>query len=438
MKNYFDKQSTIGNEQFAMRNGQWAKNGFICLLLIVSCLLTISCKNKKSVAETVIKKELWTCSIHPEIIRDHPGTCPICGMDLVKKEDNATVINDIQLNDLLQPTDRFVVSSIPITAIKRKSELIEIDALGTVAYDTRLINTISTRISGRIEKLYVKYRYQHIMKGQRIMDIYSPEILTAEQELLFLVKNDTENTSLINAAEQRLLLLGMNESQLQQIIKTGKPSFTIAIYSNYSGHIHEAGNAMPGENNKEQKMDISRVTEELPIKEGMYVEKSQVIFQVFNVDKSWALLKIFPEYQSLVKTGDAVRIIPETIPGNNFRATIDFIEPFYRKEDKTLTARVFFNNSKLEIPVGNQVKATIFSNTKEAGWLPKDAVLSLGMDKVVFIKTSGGFKVHKVETGLAYKNQIQILSGINETDSVAANAQFLTDSESFIKTNNQP
>jgi Cu(I)/Ag(I) efflux system membrane fusion protein len=110
----------------------------------------------------------------------------------------------------------------------------------------------------------------------------------------------------------------MNEGQLQQIINTGKPSLTIAVYSNYSGHIHEAGNTMPGVNNNEQKMDISRVTEELPVKEGMYLEKGQVIFQVFNVDKSWALLSIFPEYQSLVKPGDAVRVIPETVPVNNF------------------------------------------------------------------------------------------------------------------------
>jgi membrane fusion protein, copper/silver efflux system len=89
----------------------------------------------------------------------------------------------------------------------------------------------------------------------------------------------------------------------------------------------------------------------------------------------------------------------------------------------------------LQIPVGSQVKATIFANNRTANWLPKDAVLSLGIDKVVFIKQSGGFKAHKVETGLAYKDIIQIVSGINPTDSVAVNAQFLTDSESFIKAN---
>lgn len=414
-----------------------SKNFLILLIATISSLIFFTaCKNRSTTAvESSSKKELWTCSMHPEIIRDKPGTCPICGMDLIKKEENVIAINDIQLNDLLQPTDRFVVSSIPVTTIKRTTEPTEIDALGTIAYDTRLVNTISARVSGRIDKLYVKYRYQHVMKGQRIMDIYSPELLTTEQELLFLVKNDPGNSSLINAAKQKLLLLGVSESQLQQIIRNQKPSLSIAIYSNYSGHIHEAGNTMPGINNNEQKMDISRVTEELPLKEGMYIERGQNIFQLYNVDKSWVILNIFPEYQGLIKTGDAVRVVPETAPTKNFRAQIDFIEPFYRKESKTLTARVYFNNSELQIPVGSQARATIFSSSREADWLPKDAVLSLGIGKVVFIKTEGGFRAHKVETGPAYNNRVQILSGVTAADSVAANAQFLTDSESFIKAN---
>ncbi|HKC35016.1 MAG TPA: efflux RND transporter periplasmic adaptor subunit [Chitinophagaceae bacterium] len=374
--------------------------------------------------------------MHPEIIRDKPGACPICGMELIKKEENATAINDIQLNDLLQPTDHYVVSSIPVTTLKRSAELIEVHVFGTVSYDTRLVNTISARVSGRIEKLYVKYRYQHVMKGERIMDIYSPDLLTTQQEILFLAKNDPANSSLINAAKQKLLLLGVSEGQINQIIRSQKPSLTIAVYSNYNGHIHEAG-SMPGTNTQGQKMDISGTTEELPIKEGMYLQKGQTVFQLFNTDKSWVLLNVFPEHQGLIKIDDPVRVVPETAPAKNFQAKIDFLEPFYRKENKTLTARVYFDNSTLEIPIGSQVKATVFVNGKEANWLPKDAVLSLGVNKVAFIKTMGGFKAQKVETGLSYKNQIQILSGLNKKDSVAANAQFLTDSESFIKIINQ-
>ena len=396
----------------------------------------VGCRDRKTtVAESSHKKQLWTCSMHPEIIRDKPGNCPICGMTLVKKDENTLAVNAIQVDDLLQPTDRFVVSSIPVTTIDKKTMLLETEALGTIAYDTRLASTISARVSGRIEKLYVKYRYQHIMKGERIMDIYSPELLTAQQELLFVAKNDPDNFSLINAARQKLLLLGMSEGQLQQIIGTGKPSLTVTVYSNYSGHVHEAGNTMPGENTEGQGTNISVTTEELPVKEGVYVEKGQNIFQIYNVDRSCVLLNIFPEYQGVIKVNNAVRVVPEVAPDKNFRAKIDFIEPFFRKENKTLIARAYFDNSKLEIPVGSQVKAVIFANNNEADWLPKDAVLSLGIDKIVFLKTEGGFKAHKVETGLSYKGQIQVLSGLAATDSVAVNAQFLADSESFIKAN---
>jgi Cu(I)/Ag(I) efflux system membrane fusion protein len=266
-----------------------------------------------------------------------------------------------------------------------------------------------------------------------VLDIYSPELLTAQQNLLFLLKNDKENSTFIQAAKEKLLLLGMSDEQLQQVIRSGKPSLTIAVYSNYSGHIHEAamgGTMSPAGGTMK---DISLITEELSLKEGMYIQKGQSIFTVFNPDKAWAILNIYSDNQSLVKKGNAVRIIPETAPYKNFRASIDFIEPYFRKESKTLTARVYFDNRSLKIPIGSQVKATIFGNTKEAYWLPKEAVLSLGREKAVFEKTEGGFKAVKVTTGIVYKKYIQIADGLKKTDSVAANAEFLMDSESFIK-----
>jgi Cu(I)/Ag(I) efflux system membrane fusion protein len=182
--------------------------------------------------------------------------------------------------------------------------------------------------------------------------------------------------------------------------------------------------------------DISQITEELSLKEGMYVQKGQSVFSVFNPDKAWVVLNIYGENQALVKPGNVVRVVPETAPSKDFRATIDFIEPYYRKESKTLTARVYFNNSQLNIPIGSQVRATVFGITKNAYWLPKEAVLSLGMNKVVFQKTDGGFKATKISAGMTHKKHIQVLQGLSVHDSVATNAQFLMDSESFIKVKN--
>lgn len=381
-------------------------------------------------------KAEYTCPMHPEITKDRPGKCPICGMDLVKKETDSKKVGDVALESLLKPSNEFVVSSIPVTTIEQRGEQIEIEALGNIAYDTRQVGSISARVSGRIEKLYVRYRYQKISKGQKILDIYSPEILTAQQNLLFLLKNDAANTTFIEAAKEKLLLLGMSNEQLKQVIQSGKPSLTIAVYSNYGGHIHEASNGGSMNNEAGNMKDISLITEDLSLKEGMYIQKGQSVFTVFNPDKAWAILNIYGDNQSSVKTGNTVKVVPETAPNKYFTATIDFIEPFYRKENKTLTARVYFNNSDLKIPIGSQVKATIFGNTKEAFWLPKEAVLSLGMDKVVFNRTNGGFKAVKITTGISHERHIQVLSGLSTTDSIAANAQYLMDSESFIKVKN--
>lgn len=408
------------------------------LFLVISA---VSCTDNKTndshaghnkEAETTV----YTCPMHPQIVRNQPGKCPICGMDLVKKETGGSKSKDVELEALLKPTNEFVVSAIPVTKIQKREEEIEIEALGNIAYDTRQVGSISSRVAGRIEKLYVRYRYQKIVKGQHILDIYSPELLTAQQNLLFLLKNDATNTSFIQAAKDKLLLLGMSNEQLHKVIQSGMPFMTISVYSNYSGHIHEAASSRSMNPEPGIMKDISRITEELSLKEGMYLQKGQSIFTVYDPDRAWAVLHIYGDNQGLVKTGNALRITPETAPNKDFRATIDFIEPFYRKENKTLSARAYFNNSVLKIPIGSQVKATVFGNTKDAWWLPKEAVLSLGLDKVVFQKSNGGFKAHKINTGITHKNHIQVLSGLNETDLVATNAQYLMDSESFIKVKN--
>lgn len=401
-------------------------------LLLITMVFVAGCnssgKDGKSNAST---KQLYRCPMHHEIVRDKPGNCPICGMDLVPFGGEEKVITDVNLNTLLRPTNSYVLTTIPVTSIEESEEQIEVEALGTVQYDTRAIGSISSRVSGRIEKLYLKYTFQDVSKGQKVMDIYSPELLTAQQNLLFLIKNDPDNTSFINAAKEKLLLLGVSSQQLQQIIQQQKPNLTISVYSNYSGHIHDAFSMGTSMSSSSEPV----TTRDLMLKEGMYIQKGQTVLSVFNPHKLWAVLNIYADNQSLIKVGNPVRIVPESAPDKDFRAKIDFIEPFFREGSKTLTARIYFESHEMNMPVGSQVKAIIFGNKQKANWLPKDAVISLGLDKIVFKQFSGVFKAVKVETGLSYNNKIQIIDGLTPYDAVAANAQFLMDSESFIKVN---
>lgn len=346
--------------------------------------------------------------------------------------------SNVDLHTLLRPTNSTVLSGIPVTTVREASPILSIEALGRVDYDTRRIQTIAARFSGRIEKLYVHYRYQHVHAGDRIMDIYSPELVTAQQELLFLLHNDPGNTTLIDAARTKLLLLGMDHQQLRKVIQSGKPAYTVTIYTSYTGHIHEAGNmnepvggsqptaATPG-------MDATDPSGELPLKEGMYVQKGQTVFQLYNTDQSWIILNLFPGHSSLIKAGIPVTITPETAPGQPFTTTISYIEPLYRAGAQTLTARVYFDNSRKQFPIGTQVRATLQAQIPTGAWLPREAVLSLGLHQVVLQKENGLFQVKTVQTGLFTDNLIQITGGLGPRDSVAADAQYLIDSESFIK-----
>jgi len=135
----------------------------------------------------------------------------------------------------------------------------------------------------------------------------------------------------------------------------------------------------------------------------------------------------------MVKMGDKVHIVPETAPDKDFKAAINYIEPFYQADSKTATARVYFNNPGMSIPIGSQVKATIAAGARSAHWLPEEAILTLGLEKAVFVKKGDAFIAHKIEVGIVNNHLIQVLGGLSEEDEVAANAQYLVDSESFIK-----
>lgn len=413
-------------------------NFYIVFLFVLALLAEItSCNNKGKTDHTAHdqQQEVYTCPMHPEIIRNAPGSCPICGMDLVKKETGSGAIKDVQLEALLKPVNSFVVSTVEVTTIEQREEDIELDVVGTVAYDTRQAGAISSRVNGRIEKLYVRYKYQPVQKGQRIMDIYSPELMTAQQNLLFLLRNDPGNTSLIDAAKDRLRLMGMSASQVATLVRNGSAIYSVPVYSNYSGFVTDINNSTntPSADNMQQAVTTSQ---ELVIKEGMYVQSGQAVFTVYDQSRAWVLLDIYPEQQTLVQVGNPVRIVPETSPSENFRATIDYIEPVFRTGKKTVAARVYFNNATRMLPIGSRVTANIFAKPKAAWWLPKEAVLSLGRDRIVFKKEEAGFRATRITAGIEVNRHVQVLTGLQKDDSVAVNAQFLVDNEAFIKANN--
>jgi len=405
--------------------------------IIIFILLTLIGCNTKS--NHKMHEAEYTCPMPSDsVFSDKPGKCPKCGMELIKIEEHSLHTakgNAEDFDFLLKPTDEFAISTIPLSTMQDSTINVLVKALGSITYDKNYVGNIASKISGRIEKLFVKYKYQKVYKGQKIMEIYSPELLTEQQNLIFLLKNDYANTALIDAAKQRLRLLGVSDNEILNVIKTLKPNPYISVYSNYTGHLHDAGEEREMQNNNTSMniADVGITNTELKIKEGMYVQKGQSVFAIFSQDKVYALLSIYNADLSLIKKGIPVELTSESILNNKIYGAIDFIEPFYRNESKNQTVRVYFNNNKLQLPIGSQVKATIMTKPQRSNWVANTSVLNMGLEKVVLKKYQNGLVPIKVKTGINYNSLIEITEGLTSTDSIAINAQFLMDSESFIK-----
>jgi Cu(I)/Ag(I) efflux system membrane fusion protein len=378
------------------------------------------------------QNEVYTCSMHPQIIRDKPGNCPICGMTLVKKVTEDHSGKNDSIDDLLKPTDNFVVGNYEITIAKETVISSEISLPGIVAYDSNSAVNISARISGRIEKMYVNYKYQKVTKGQKIFELYSPELVTEQQNFIYLISNDSQNTSIINSAKQKLLLYGMTNNQINALASAKKVNPVIAIYSPASGII--TGTEKMANTGTSSMSNASSNTEALDVKEGNYIKKGEVVFKLMNTDKVWGVFNVLQGYNSLIKINQSIDITSELDEKNTIYAKINFVETQLNPTDKTNKIRVYLNNINLKLPIGTRLQGVVQLNSAKAIWLQKQALVSLGEKKIVFVKMDNGFKATAIQTGIEIDDFVQIVGGISVGDTIAKNAQYLIDSESFIKT----
>lgn len=409
----------------------------ITVLLLVGFNFICACQYQKYSAPAVplTREVVYTCPMHTRVLESHPGFCPVCGMALVKKSGQASEGATVNLYTVLQPVSSAVISGVKAITPHLNTEKTTVSAQGYLDFDARTFNNISSRFSGRIQKLYIKYAFQEIHKGQRIFDIYSPEMVTAQQDLIYLVKNEATGPNLINAAKQKLLLQGMTIGQVNQIIKTGKPFYSLPVYSGYEGHVHDAAHT--------QMADVPETTmpadfsdnRPLALKEGTYVETGQVLFNVVNPHKLWAVLKIGGDAISALKLNQPVEITFPGTEGKKIYGKVNFIEPTLRTGEKDATVRVYLDNMGHSLKVNSLVNAHIQTGETKGLWIPHSALLNLGLNTMVWLKAGGVYEAHKVTTGIISGNNIEITSGLKETDSLASNAHYLSDSESFIKIN---
>ncbi len=405
--------------------------------------------------------EVYTCPMHPQVVKNEPGSCPICGMDLVKKGGAASGDTvQTQLGDLLKPVNQVVVSSLRTVHPQAGAKELTLQLPGRVEYDTRRVSVIASRFAGRIEKLYVRYNYQPVSKGQKLFDIYSPEMVTAQQELIFLLTSDPDNTRLIGAARQKLSLLGLSTAQINRVAATRKPQYELSVYSPASGFIIESSapvtpamqgaagataasgdgmNGMAGGNTPSSGPQVAvsspaaSANTPVSLTEGAYISAGQSVFRVVNTDKVWAVFQSYPESLARLRKGQLIQITVENNPSQVIKGQVNLIEPFYRNGQNTATIRVFLNNLGGRLRTGNLLTGGIEIKSDSTLWLPRAAVLDLGNRRVVFIKEAASLRPQTVQTGLQSGEWIEVRKGISPDDAVADNAQYLLDSEAFVK-----
>ena len=378
------------------------------------------------------QESVYTCSMHPEIIRNEPGNCPICGMNLVKKVTKNQAVESHSIEHLLKPTDGFVVGDFKITRAKDTVLNSSINLPGIVAYDPNSAVNIAARISGRIEKMYVHYKFQKVAKGQKLFDLYSPELLTEQQNFIYLLANDSENTGLLKAVKQKLALYGMSSNQINALATAKRVNPVISIYSPVDG-IVEGTDSMVA-NTSGTMRNSTATTTTLNLKEGDYITKNTVVFKLVNTNKVWGIFNVIQGYSSLIKINQSIQISSELDADAIVNAKINFIETQLNPADKTNRIRVNLGNEKLRFPIGLRLHGKVSTNAVEGIWLQKQSIVSLGNKKIVFIKKGNGFQASEIKTGIEINDFAQILKGISTEDSLADNAQYLVDSGSFIKT----
>ena len=255
-----------------------------------------------------------------------------------------------------------------------------------------------------------------------------PELLTVQQELLFLLKSDPSNTTLIDAAREKLELLGMSKAQVNSVIRDRKPVNTVTIYSRYAGHIHDAGTMeSTSEMNANENSDV-----ELNVREGSYVEKGKPIFTIVDHRTVWALFQVRPGEAPSVSVGDKINISAEMNGSHELESTIRFINPLYKAGEKFLTIRASLEGYQ-HLPAGTPLKGIVKATASGVKSLPRESIVSLGVRSIVYVRKSGIVQPVEVVTGRKLDDKVEIISGLSATDSVIINGQYLADNETLIR-----
>jgi Cu(I)/Ag(I) efflux system membrane fusion protein len=412
------------------------------LILFTVALLLMACGKSDELSESVAdamsdtaeehaKKHLnpkYICPMHPQIVRDEPGSCPICGMFLVKKEVQPE-IQEIARKSGTHSSDKDKYPTVTIrpeiiqkmgvrtTTVKKGTLQKYIKTVGYVAYNEDKLIHVHPRSSGWVEKLHVRRESDVVKQGQSLLEMYSPEVLEAQQDFLVALRTKSRGTNLNRrqyqeAIRNRLRLLDVADSTIRQIERKNQSINNVPIFAPQSGTVTH-----------------------LNIREGMYVTPSLEMFTIVDLSTIWVMVEVFEHQLDWVKKNLKAEMRVPALPGRVWKGKVDYVYPELEPKTRTLKVRLHFDNPKGNLKPNMFAFVAIHGKPKGGVLkIPQQALIVTGERESVIVDLGKGrFKPVDVKTGMRSQGEVEILSGLKKKNRIVLSGQFLIDSEANLQ-----
>ncbi len=365
-------------------------------------------KNNHDHSSEIVSKQMWTCSMHPQIMQPEPGDCPICGMDLIPAESSA---EGLSANEIKMTDNAMALANIQTTIVgEGQMGVNSLKLSGKIKANEESNAVQVTYFGGRIEKLFVNSTGESVSAGQRLATIYSPELVAAQQELLTASSMKESQPELYKAVRNKLKLWKLSEKQINSIESAGKVQENFPVFATLSG----------------------TVTDKM-VEEGDYLKQGQPLYKIANLNTVWAEFDAYESQIASLKKGQSIKVTTNTYGNEVFDAKVSFIDPLLNSATRTVIVRAVLNNNKKLFKPGMYVEGAIQgtqTSVKNSISVPSTAVMWTGERSVVYLKTNPNepiFEMREVQLGNATGDSYIILDGLKNGDEVVTNGTFTVD-----------
>jgi Cu(I)/Ag(I) efflux system membrane fusion protein len=355
------------------------------------------------------KHVIWTCAMHPQIKMAEPGKCPICGMDLIPLGQSGTT--PIDPDAIYMSKDAAQLANVLTTVVTKHIPVKEVRLYGKVQADERLFQSQTSHVPGRIERLNVNFTGELVVKGQLLAEIYSPELITAQKELLETAKTKQSEPELYKASKEKLHQWKLSDDQIAKIESSGVIRNNFDVLANTSGTV-----------------TARRVST------GDHVSQGTVLFDIADLSKVWVMFDAYESDLQFLCTGEKLSFTLQALPGADFSGRIIFIDPVIDPVTRVAKVRVETGNQsgilKPEMFATGIVTSTLAEYNNNVV-IPKSAVLWTGKRSVVYVKQPGSdepvFKIREVELGPMLGESYVIMNGLSVGEEIVTSGTFSVD-----------